>query len=158
MKTNSAEDLYSLLVPLARTRLIVPRACVGEVVGYRPDRAAIDAERPWLIGNMRWGDGEIPVISFEAACGFDMPPLEERVRVVVLRCLGKDLPGGYFGMITQGFPQLVRVNATVLQPDASADWPADSPVVCQLKMINQRPVIPDLERLEQMLVEALRAA
>ena len=152
------EDLYSLLVPLARTRLIVPRACVGEVVGFRPDPEGFDAEEPWLVGRMRWNDREIPIISFEAACGFEMPPLEERVRVVVLRCLGKDLPGGHFGMITQGFPQLVRVNGTVLQPDSSGDWSADSPVVCQLRMINQRPMIPDLERLEQMLAEALAAA
>ena len=90
MRQTQVEDLYSRLVPLARTRLIVPRACVGEVVGYRPDPAAIDPTRPWLIARLAWNEREIPVISFEAACGLEMAPLEERVRVVVLRCLGKD--------------------------------------------------------------------
>jgi hypothetical protein len=29
------DELYSLLVPLAGERLIVPRACVAEVIGYQ---------------------------------------------------------------------------------------------------------------------------
>ena len=32
--STEAEELYSLLVPLAGERLIVPRACVAEVVRY----------------------------------------------------------------------------------------------------------------------------
>ena len=29
------DELYSLLVPLAGERLLVPRACVAEVIGYQ---------------------------------------------------------------------------------------------------------------------------
>ena len=36
---DKLEDLYSLLVPLNGNRLIVPRACVAEVVRYsKPER------------------------------------------------------------------------------------------------------------------------
>ena len=31
--TDVTEELYSLLVPIAETRLIVPRVCVAEVTG-----------------------------------------------------------------------------------------------------------------------------
>jgi len=51
----------------------------------------------------------------------------------------------------------VRVNAAVLEPDASSGWGETSPVICQLRMINQRPLIPDLEQLEHMIAERLAA-
>ncbi len=149
------EELYSLLVPLAHTRLILPRDCVAEVVGYAPE-AAPDPQYPWMIGHMRWNEQHIPVVSFEAICGLDSPAPQGRVRVVVMRCLGNRLQAGFFGLISQGFPQLVRVNAAVLESEAESEWPVNSPVICQVRMINQRPVVPDLEQLEQMIAEAVQ--
>ena len=33
--SDRVDELYSLLIPLADARLIVPRACVAEVIGYQ---------------------------------------------------------------------------------------------------------------------------
>jgi chemosensory pili system protein ChpC len=154
---RAVDELYSLLVPLANTRLILPRACVAEVVSFTPAARAGDPAAPWLIGTLEWNGREIPVISFEGACGLEVALPSGRVRAVVIRCLGDELDGGHFAIVTQGFPQLVRVNAAVLEPDASSGWGETSPVICQLRMINQRPLIPDLEQLEHMIAERLAA-
>jgi len=153
----AVDELYSLLVPLGATRLILPRACVAEVVSFTPALRVADEKAPWLIGSLEWNGREIPVISFEGACGLDFPHPTGRVRAVVIRCLGTQLEAGHFALITQGFPQLVRVNAAVLEPDPSSGWTERSPVICQLRMINQRPVIPDLEQLERMIAQNLAA-
>ena len=153
----AVDELYSLLVPLTTTRLILPRACVAEVVSFTPASTAVNEAVPWLVGTMPWNGRDIPVISFEGACGLEFTRPSGRVRVVVVRCLGAELDAGHFALITQGFPQLVRVNAAVLEPDPSAGWSEASPVICQLRMINQRPVIPDLERLEHMIAQRLAA-
>jgi chemosensory pili system protein ChpC len=63
------------------------------------------------------------------------------------------LESGFFGILTQGFPQLVRVSADVIRPDPARSFPERSPVICQARMINETPLIPDLERLEQMIAE-----
>ena len=61
-------------------------------------------------------------------------------------------------MLTQGFPQLVRVNRDVLKLDSTEGWPESAPVLCRVKMINEYPLIPDLEKLENMLVtESIQA-
>jgi chemosensory pili system protein ChpC len=73
----------------------------------------------------------------------------------VFYALTGQLKSGYFGILTQGFPQLVRVNKDVLQLNASSGWPESAPVLCRVKMINEFPLIPDLERLEHMLAEEL---
>ena len=68
------------------------------------------------------------------------------------------LKTGYFGVLTQGFPQLVRVNRDVLQLHTAEGWPQDAPVLCRVKMINEFPLIPDLEKLEALLVrESIQA-
>jgi chemosensory pili system protein ChpC len=146
------DELYSLLVPLAGERLLVPRACVAEVIGYHAPAEMTNAP-PWYVGLVMWGERRVPVVSFEGAFGQALPSVSSRTRIVVFHAVGGLLPGGYFGMLTQGFPQLVRVNADVIRPDPSRGFAERSPVICQVRMVNESPLIPDLMRLEQMIAE-----
>ena len=152
--SDESQELYSLLVPLAEDRLIVPRACVVEVVRYtEPDTEA--GAHDWMVGNVSWNGRELPVASFEGALGKEAPAATGRTRVVVFYATTGQLKSGYFGVLTQGFPQLVRVNKDVLQLEATEGWPDTAPVLCRVKMINEFPLVPDLERLENMLAEEL---
>ncbi|NNC77600.1 MAG: chemotaxis protein CheW [Woeseiaceae bacterium] len=145
-----AEELYSLLVPLAGDRLIVPRACVAEVVRFsEPEHEAGAYE--WMLGTVNWNGRQLPVVSFEGALGNDVPARTGRTRIVVFVASTGQLRTGYFGVLTQGFPQLVRVNRDVLKLEATDGWPDSAPVLCRVKMINEFPLIPDLEKLELML-------
>lgn len=152
--SDESQELYSLLVPLTEDRLIVPRACVVEVVRFtQPDTEA--GAHSWMLGNVSWNGRELPVVSFEGALGKELPVATGRTRIVVFYATSGQLKTGYFGVLTQGFPQLVRVNKDVLQLDATDGWPESAPVLCRVKMINEFPLVPDLERLEDMLAEEL---
>jgi len=154
---NQADELYSLLVPLAGERLIVPRACVAEVVRFTAPKQEAGAHN-WMLGSVNWNGRELPVVSFEGTLGKEVPAATGRTRIVVFTASTGQLKTGYFGAITQGFPQLVRVNRDVLQFDSTEGWPSDAPVLCRVKMINEFPLIPDLERMEAMLArESLQA-
>jgi chemosensory pili system protein ChpC len=146
------DELYSLLVPLAGERLIVPRACVAEVIGYQTPAEMTNAP-PWYVGLVSWSGRNVPVVSFEGAFGQPLPSISTRTRIVIFHAAGGQVKAGYFGMLTQGFPQLVRVNADVVRPDPSRSFAERSPVICQVRMVNETPLIPDLERLEQMIAE-----
>ena len=155
--TNDALELYSLLVPLEDDRLIVPRTCVAEVVRFtKPEREA--GAHKWMLGTVNWNGRELPIASFEGALGKEVPATSGRTRIVVFYAISGQLKSGYFGLLTQGFPQLVRVNKEVLQLDATEGWLESAPVLCRVKMINEYPLIPDLERLEGMLAEELLPA
>ena len=155
--TNDALELYSLLVPLEDDRLIVPRTCVAEVVRFtKPEREA--GAHKWMLGTINWNGRELPIASFEGALGKEVPATSGRTRIVVFYAISGQLKSGYFGLLTQGFPQLVRVNKEVLQLDATEGWLESAPVLCRVKMINEYPLIPDLERLEGMLAEELLPA
>jgi chemosensory pili system protein ChpC len=104
-----------------------------------------------MLGTVGWNGRELPVVSFEGALGNAVPVITGRTRIVVFLGSTGQLPTGYFGVLTQGFPQLVRVNRDVLKLEETEGWPEDAPVLCRVKMINEFPLIPDLEKLELML-------
>ena len=47
--TERIAEVYSLLIPLADARLLVPRACVAEVIGYQTPTPMENAP-PWYLG------------------------------------------------------------------------------------------------------------
>lgn len=150
--SDGVEEVYSLLVPLADDRLIVPRACVAEVVRYiKPE--GVGGANDWYLGTVNWSGRELPIVSFEGLLGEDIPATSGRTRIVVFYATSGKLRGAYFGVLTQGFPQLVRVNREVLRLDKSADIGSDVPAYCRVKMINEYPLIPDLEKIEELIGE-----
>ena len=155
--SSETDELYRLLIPRAEDRLIVPRACVAEVVRFTaPEQEA--GAHAWMMGSVNWNGRSLPVASFEGALGKDVPVTTGRTRIVVFYASTGQLKTGHFGVLTQGFPQLVRVNEDVLQLHTTDGWPKDAPVLCRVKMINEFPLIPDLEKLEAMLArESMQA-
>jgi chemosensory pili system protein ChpC len=147
---SDVEEVYSLLIPLQGDRLIVPRACVAEVVRFGAPKPA-DVSLDWLLGTVDWNGRDLPIVSYEGALGKEVPPANGRTRVVIFVASTGQLRTGYFGVLTQGFPQLVRVNRDVLRLEATDGWPDSAPVLCRVRMINEFPLIPDLEKLELML-------
>ena len=157
MSEPVAEEFYGLLVPLADERLIVPRSCVAEVVGWQEPTPMAGAPA-WYVGTVGWSGRDVPVISFEGTLGRAVPEASGRTRIVVLHCIGSRLAAGVFGILTQGFPQLARLNPDVVKPDPTRSFPDRSPVLCGLRMVNEAPLVPDLEYLELIISEETSVA
>lgn len=149
------DELYSLLVPLREGRLLLPRACIAEVVRYHPPQPLAGAPG-WLRGLVSWNDHRIPVVSFEELLGQDAGEPGGRTRIAVIQGITDRLANGAFGLMTEGFPQLVRVTRQVMEPvERHPSWPDPGPVICQIRMINEQPLIPDLESIETLIAAAL---
>jgi hypothetical protein len=50
----------------------------------------------------------------------------------------------------------VRVGSDVLQADDARSFGERSPVIRQVRMVNEAPLLPDFERLEEMIGEETR--
>jgi chemosensory pili system protein ChpC len=150
--TERIAEVYSLLIPLADSRLLVPRACVAEVIGYQMP-SPMDGAPSWYLGVVNWNARTVPLVSFEGASGQVVPPASGRSRIVVFHALAGKAESGFIGIVSQGFPQLVRVSNDVVRPDNSRSFPDRIPVLCQVRMLNETPLIPDLERLESMIAD-----
>jgi chemosensory pili system protein ChpC len=152
---SEQKELYSLLIPLRGERLLVPRMCVAEVITHTEARPDTDADAPdWFLGTIDWNGRRLPVISLDPVDDEQAGARKAtRSRIVVFHGLSGALKSGYYGILTQGFPQLVRVNPDVIQADAEAEVPAGLPILCRVRMIHEFPLIPDVERIEQMVAD-----
>ena len=153
--TTPGDEIYCLLVPLADDRLLLPRACVTEVINYQAP-TPMEGAPPWYLGTVAWGGRRVPLVSFEATLGKALPRASGRTRIVVMQGLtGRG--DGHFAILTQGFPQLVRVSPEVVHTDDSRSFSERMPVIGQVRMVNEYPLIPDFERLEAMIEDETRA-
>jgi len=147
-----SKELYSLLIPLQNERLLVPRMCVAEVIAFADAARTRDDTAPeWYLGAIEWNNRRLPVVSFDGPRADERKSKRNRARVVVFHALTQELKGGYYGILTQGFPQLVRVNADVLGLETEQPVPEGVPALCRARMIHEYPLIPDLERIEQTI-------
>jgi len=149
------EELYCLLVPIADDRLLLPRSCITEVINYQAP-TPMEGAPPWYLGTVAWGGRRVPIVSFEALCGRALPRTSGRTRIVVMQGITGQ-SDGHFAVLTQGFPQLVRLSPDVIHVDDSRMLAERAPVAAQVRMINELPLIPDFERLEEMIAEETRA-
>jgi chemosensory pili system protein ChpC len=158
---NAPRELYSLLVPLRHERLLVPRMCVAEVIAFADTEKRTDNDAPqWLLGSVEWSGRRVPVISLDGPDHGDGAPTGRRgsrSRIVIFHAIGDVLKAGYYGVLTQGFPQLVRVNRDVLTRDTETPPPRDQPMLCRVRMVHEFPLVPDLEAIEQRLAELVAA-
>lgn len=153
MAEAALQEVYSSLLPTKGGRLILPRSSIAEVMGYSKPRNRPEDAPEWLLGMIVWQGQEIPLISFEAAAGQPLPDIGRRSRITVIYAIGGKLSPSVFAIATQGYPYLVRVNPNVLHLEAEGE--VGGPVLARLRMANERPVVPDLELLEDMLAAAL---
>jgi chemosensory pili system protein ChpC len=151
MSQDLPGEIYGLMVPLEKDQLLVPRGCVAEVIGYQAPQEMTGAP-PWHLGVVRWNDRNVPLVSFEGCAGGDIAPPTQRSRVVVLNALSEKLPGA-IAILSQGFPKLVRISPEFVKLDAQRTFPEDGPIACQIQLLDETPIVPDLDLLEQMVAQ-----
>jgi len=149
---QSTEDLYSLLVPLTEERVILPRASVAEVIRYSEPEAG-NVGPDWYKGTIPWHGRSIPLVSFEGLCGTAGTEPGGRTRVIVVYVLKPDDSLATYGLLAEGFPQIVRVNREVILQDLSYKPDDAQPILCRVRMINETAFIPDLESIEKSIRE-----
>ena len=131
------KELYSLLIPLA-CRATARAANVrrrGHCVRRDASAAGTRMHPNGMLGTSTGTVAHLPVVSFdrgEPAPSNKGEAKPSRARIVVFHALTNRLKGGYYGILTQGFPQLVRVNADVVALDTEYAVAQDLPVLCRV--------------------------
>lgn len=154
MAEAETREIYSLLAPMKEGRMLIPRASIAEVVGSVNVKGSEDLPS-WFLGTIDWNQLEIPLVSLEGACGWGSPELAARSRVLVVLGLTQRLDPNFYAIVVQGHPHLVRVNSHVLVADELRMGEEALPLLARVRMANEKPVIPDLERMEGMIADAL---
>ena len=148
------ESVRSLFIPVVGGNLLVPNAAIAEIIQYIDPEPGNDDSKPWLVGYLSWRDRRIPLVSYEVACGGDLPLPKATMRIAVLKSLksNDDLP--YLAIITQRIPRLVTVyeeSIELLDEDEEV-----GEFDLQNVLANGEPaVIPDMLKLENLALQVI---
>ncbi len=150
------ESVKSLWVPLEEVNLLVPNVAIAEVINYQPLDLIHDGP-DWLLGCLRWREQELPVVSAERLCGFNLPQGERGSRISVINSMipGADL--SFYAIVTAGIPRLFSADEDALGGSVLGDRELPDTVADCVRIGNEEALIPDLENIQTMVGKAWAA-
>ena len=143
-----ASQLTGLLLPLADRNLILPNVAVAELIDYQSSAFDLDTP-PWYLGRVTWRERQIPLLSFESACGNKIV-IGERARIVILNTLGGRANLRFIALLVQGIPRSCKLDSQL----SYVDVPLCALEQAAVQVVDQVAKIPDLLALEALLVGA----
>ena len=148
MLEHRTRHLTGLLLPLSDRNLIVPNVAVAELVDYQQGTFDLDTP-PWYLGRVTWRNRQIPLLSFESACG-QKTVIGERARIVILNALGGRADLKFIALLVQGIPRSYKLDSQL----SYVDVPLCSLEQAAVQVGDQVAKVPDLLAMEALLVDA----
>jgi chemosensory pili system protein ChpC len=148
MLEHRTRHLTGLLLPLSDRNLIVPNVAVAELVDYQQGAFDLDTP-PWYLGRVTWRNRQIPLLSFESACG-QKTVIGDRARIVILNALGGRPDLKFIALLVQGIPRSYKLDSQL----SYVDVPLCSLEQAAVQVGDQVAKVPDLLALEALLVDA----
>lgn len=154
--TKESGELFCVLIPLAESKVLLPRSAVEEVRAISAPEP-IEGAPEWIVGNVRWNRQAIPLLALEPLLGEEVPKVSRRTRMVVIKVSGAALEPAVIGLMSQGFPYILRVTPELLQIPEPGEAPeVNSPdILVQVRMGLEHPLIPDISELASRVVAAI---
>ena len=145
----NSDEVRGVYIPIESSQLLLPNAAVTEVVGFQEPTPAAGAPE-WLLGELEWRRQTIPIVSFERALGLSEGKLSHRARIIICNTLNgsQDLP--FIGVVAKSIPRLIHVRTDNIV-DAKGEEDLGPLVLNKVTVAGEEAIIPDLDRLEQML-------
>lgn len=144
--------LSTLLLPLQASHLLVPNVSMAELVGHQlPQRP--EQELPnWIQGFVQWRGESVPLVLYENFIGNRRGAEAPDLRIAIMNSINPAFAGGFFGILIQGIPRMLKLRAEELEQITDAElkgaqFVVDTPL--------GRAAIPDLDALELALAKAL---
>lgn len=150
--TQTNQTIHCTLAPSGSTSIVLPTSTIAEITDYEPP-APLENAPEWLLGQVEWEDWQVPVISYGALVDGEEPESATgRSRIMVLKSLSNTARVPYIGVLVRQIPRLTKLNESDLEVTEQQET---SPSVhCTVNISGQPAVVPDLDRLAQLVGHA----
>jgi chemotaxis signal transduction protein len=147
MSTVTQEPVHALEVPTDNLPLLLPSACMAEVVALSR-LAHVPHAPPWLLGVLGWRLRPVPVVSYDMLAGGTGHAPGPRARVVVLYPLPGRKAWEFVGLLASSEPQS-RIIDSSMAPAAIED--SFRYIAAALKFDGRTVGVPDFAALAKVL-------
>ncbi len=149
------KEVYSLMIPTINSHILLPNLSVAEIVPYSNVELFVesDGKAQWFLGHLLWRGMNVPLLSVDIIGGAKDPKANKRSRIAIVHTLNGNHDTPYIAIVVQGIPRLSHVTAVNMRFVPSEDL-AESEKM-QVEVDSVLASIPDLDRLEEMVIEEL---
>ncbi|MFC1589807.1 chemotaxis protein CheW [Pseudomonadota bacterium] len=153
---QNTQIIKCMILTLRSQNVIVPSTSIAEMVSAQGVMKVSNAPS-WYVGRMRWHGVDVPLVSFEAASGESVKPVNQNTQVAMIYTASDDdTRYPYIGLVISGVPHVTQFsrNQIVVDPDSLLETQS-RPMVAQKARINGAAVsILDIDGIEAMIKEA----
>ena len=145
-----ADEVSCVFVPLREQTLLIPNACVAEVVPWRRTKK-LTGVPPWCVGVLGWRGESVVVLDFETVLDADDRPQGHRAMLIVRKA--QDWEGSaFYALATAGLPRLMALGEAELSSAAEDD---DAAIDLRVSVGAESVIIPKLSYLESQVRQIL---
>jgi chemosensory pili system protein ChpC len=105
-------ELPTFVVPLQKSKILIPNATVAEIIPYEPLQRVPDTP-DWFLGFLDWRGVQVPVASFEMLtierASFSLVSVSS-ASLVISRAIGGSEDFDYLAIVAQSLPTLIRLS------------------------------------------------
>ncbi len=149
-ETTLAPDIRGVTIPVTDGSVLLPNACVSEVITYGAPSPLAGGES-WVLGTVNWRGWRMPLFSMSRLAGLAEDEPTAGAKVAILKAFGGVHKMPYVAMLAQGFPRLTSITAdSLLIDDPEADLPEG--VLYRVSIDDDPAMIPDLSAIERHLL------
>lgn len=150
--TKLPENLDCLLLTVGAETLLVPMTCIAEIIEDHPTITRSPQSKAWLHGWIDWRQQHIPLLAIEGLEGVGPIPFTDNSQIVIFNAIGAARQRGFFALGIDNLPRPVRLSE-------KQDFPLSpvtdrSGIAFTVSLEGKPALIPDLEHLEQLSMEA----
>ena len=146
-------EVRALLIPTGAFPIVLPNASVSEVIDFREPARPAAGMPDWLLGSVTWRQQAMPVASIERMFGQPFNSEAPKLRIVVCYGIRQNGRFPYLGFVAKGIPRMMRVTEAIISASEETEIDPDWPLLARVKLQGQDALIPDLDRLDALLVE-----
>ena len=153
-QTTLAPEVRGVTIPLTGCRLLLPNACVSEVITYGSPQQLDDAP-DWVLGTINWRGWRAPLVSYAQRVGAAEEEPTSAAKVAILKAFSGVHTMPYVGLLAQGFPRLTTVTADDIKVEPQSSTPEGA--LFSVVVDSEKALVPDLDAIEDVVLPLMRA-
>jgi chemosensory pili system protein ChpC len=147
LETEAAAEVACVVVPVPGLHLLLPGACVAEVIPWR-QAAPVNQAPPWCHGLVDWRSELVPLVAFDRLGGDGIREAARPQCLVVLHRAGAGSRWRHWALAATGVPRLILLAGNQLGAERPGEAPGEA---MRLEIGAETVIIPDLEFVERRL-------
>lgn len=146
--TRSTQDaVHALELPTGALPLLLPSACIAEVLSPLP-MTLVPGAPDWVLGVINWRSKPVSVVSVERLLGMSGTQPGPRAKMVVLYPLPGRKPWEFVAFMSVSEPQSRLIDAATAG-DIATDIPEHPLIASALRLGRNAVAIPDFDALSK---------